>query len=486
VSSDLAAIAGVDTPTRLLIGGQWSAGQRGVLPVINPATEEPIAEVADAGVPDAMDAVSAAAAALPGWAARAPRERGECLRRAYELMIERAEPLARLMVAENGKALPDARGEITYAAEFFRWYAEEAVRNEGAFTVAPSGANKILVTHQPVGVSVLITPWNFPAAMATRKIGPALAAGCTVILKPAKETPLTALAVAGILAEAGVPDGVVNVLPTSQPGPITEAMLADPRVRKLSFTGSTEVGRMLLKTAADTVTNCSMELGGNAPFLVFEDADIDAAVAGAYLAKMRNGGEACTAANRFYVHESVAAEFSAKLARRLAAVRLGPGLEDGVELGPLVNADTRDKVASLVESATRDGGRVILGGEAPKRPGYFYAATVLDDVPRGAGILSQEIFGPVAPIVRFTGTDEAIALANGTEYGLVSYLYSGDLRRSLQVAEALEAGMVGINRGVVSDPAAPFGGVKQSGIGREGGHDGLLEFTETKYIAVEW
>ena len=486
MSSDLATIAGVDAPTRLLIGGQWSAGQRGVLPVIDPATEQAIAEVADAGVQDALDAVSAAAAALPGWAARAPRERGECLRRAYELMTERAESLARLMVAENGKALPDARGEIAYAAEFFRWYAEEAVRNQGAFTTAPSGANKILVTHQPVGVSVLITPWNFPAAMATRKIGPALAAGCSVVLKPAKETPLTALAVAAILAEAGVPDGVVNVLPTSKPGPMTEAMLADPRVRKLSFTGSTEVGRMLLKTAADHVINCSMELGGNAPFLVFEDADIDAAVAGAYLAKMRNGGEACTAANRFYVHESVAAEFSAKLAKRLAAVRLGPGLEDGVELGPLVNADTRDKVAGLVDQATRDGGQVVLGGAAPDRPGYFYEATVLDDVPRGAGILSQEIFGPVAPIVRFTGTDEAIALANGTEYGLVSYLYSGDLRRSLQVAEALEAGMVGINRGVVSDPAAPFGGVKQSGIGREGGHDGLLEFTETKYIAVEW
>jgi succinate-semialdehyde dehydrogenase/glutarate-semialdehyde dehydrogenase len=486
VSSDLATIAGVDAPTRLLIGGQWSPGRRGTLPVINPATEEPIAEVADAGVEDALDAVAAAAGALPGWAATAPRERGECLRRAFELMTERSESLARLMVAENGKALPDARGEITYAAEFFRWYAEEAVRNEGAYTTAPSGANKILVQHQPVGVSVLITPWNFPAAMATRKIGPALAAGCSVILKPAKETPLTALAVAAILAEAGVPDGVVNVLPTSKPGPLTEAMLADPRVRKLSFTGSTEVGRALLKTAADTVVNCSMELGGNAPFLVFEDADIDAAVAGAYLAKMRNGGEACTAANRFYVHEAVADEFSAKLAKRLAAVRLGPGLEDGTELGPLVNADTRDKVASLVEQATRDGGKVILGGEAPQRPGYFYEATVLDDVPRSAGILSQEIFGPVAPIVRFTGTDEAIELANGTEYGLVSYLYSADLRRSLQVAEALEAGMVGINRGVVSDPAAPFGGVKQSGIGREGGHDGLLEFTETKYIAVEW
>jgi succinate-semialdehyde dehydrogenase / glutarate-semialdehyde dehydrogenase len=486
LTADLASIAGIDAPTGLLIGGQWSAGRQGVLPVNNPATEEPIAEVADASVEDALDAVGAAADALPGWAATAPRARGECLRRAFELMMERAEPLARLMVLENGKALPDARGEITYAAEFFRWYAEEAVRNEGALSIAPSGANRILVQHQPVGVSVLITPWNFPAAMATRKIGPALAAGCTVVLKPAKETPLTALAIAGILAEAGVPDGVVNVLPTSKPGPMTEAMLADPRVRKLSFTGSTEVGRALLKTAADTVTNCSMELGGNAPFLVFEDADIDEAVKGAYLAKMRNGGEACTAANRFYVHESVASEFSAKLAARLAAVRLGPGLDDGVELGPLVNADTRDKVAGLVEAATQDGSRVVLGGHAPGRKGYFYEATVLDDVPVDAGILSQEIFGPVAPIVRFTSQAEAIALANGTEYGLVSYLYSADLRRALQVAEALEAGMIGINRGVVSDPAAPFGGVKQSGLGREGGHDGLLEFTETKYIAVDW
>jgi succinate-semialdehyde dehydrogenase / glutarate-semialdehyde dehydrogenase len=486
VTSDLATMAGIDAPTGLLIGGQWSTGRRGVLPVIDPATEDPIAEVADASVEDAMEAVGAAYDALPGWAATAPRQRGDCLRRAYELMIERAEPLARLMVLENGKALPDARGEITYAAEFFRWYAEEAVRNEGVLSIAPSGANRILVQHQPVGVSVLITPWNFPAAMATRKIGPALAAGCTVVLKPAKETPLSALAVAGILAEAGVPAGVVNVLPTSKPGPMTEAMLADPRVRKLSFTGSTEVGRMLLKTAAETVTNCSMELGGNAPFLVFEDADIDAAVSGAYLAKMRNGGEACTAANRFYVHESVATEFSAKLAARLAAVRVGAGLADGTELGPLVNADTRSKVADLVDSATKDGGRVVLGGHAPDRPGYFYEPTVLDDVPLDAGILNHEIFGPVAPIVRFSDQDQAIALANSTEYGLVSYLYCGDLRRSLQVAEALEAGMIGINRGVVSDPAAPFGGVKQSGLGREGGHDGLLEFTETKYIAVDW
>jgi succinate-semialdehyde dehydrogenase / glutarate-semialdehyde dehydrogenase len=486
VSSDLATRTGLEAPTGLLIGGEWSPGRGGVLPVIDPATEQPIGEVADATADDALDAVSAAADALPGWAATPPRQRGECLRRAFELMTERADALARLMVCENGKALPDAKGEISYAAEFFRWYAEEAVRNTGFLSVAPAGGNRIMVSHQPVGVSVLITPWNFPAAMATRKIGPALAAGCTVVLKPAKETPLTALAVAGLLAEAGVPAGVVNVLPTTHPGPLTEAMLADPRVRKLSFTGSTEVGRMLLRTAAATVTNCSMELGGNAPFLVFEDADIDAAVDGAFLAKMRNGGEACTAANRFYVHEAVADEFSAALARRLAALRVGPGLDEGVELGPLVNADTRDKVAKLVDSATADGGQLVLGGQAPSRPGYFYDPTVLDHVPATAGILDHEIFGPVAPIVRFTDQDEAIAMANQTEYGLVSYLYSSDLRRALRVAQALEAGMVGINRGVVSDPAAPFGGVKQSGLGREGGHDGLLEFTETKYIAVDW
>ncbi len=486
MTSDLAALTGMNAPTGLLIGGHWTAGRAGVLPVTDPATEDVVAEVASASTEDALDAVTAAYEALGPWAARPPRERGECLRRAYELMTRDAEPLARLMVVENGKALRDARGEIAYAAEFFRWYAEEAVRNEGSFSVAPSGANKILVQRQPVGVSVLITPWNFPAAMATRKIGPALAAGCTVVLKPAKETPLTALAVAALLHEAGVPDGVVNVLPAQSPGPMTAAMLADPRVRKLSFTGSTEVGRMLLRTAADTVTNCSMELGGNAPFLIFEDADIDAAVEGAVLAKMRNGGEACTAANRFYVHEAVASEFSAKFAAVLAALRVGPGLEDGVELGPLVNSATRTKVAELVESAAKDGGQVVTGGRAPDRPGYFYEPTVLDEVPPDAGILSQEIFGPVAPIVRFSDPDEAISLANSTEYGLVSYLYSRDLRRALRVAEALETGMVGINRGVVSDPAAPFGGVKQSGLGREGGHDGLLEFTETKYIAVDW
>jgi succinate-semialdehyde dehydrogenase / glutarate-semialdehyde dehydrogenase len=486
VTADLATLTGIDAPTGLLIGGRWGTGRGGTLPVTDPATEDVIAEVASATPEDALDAVAAAHDALPGWAARPPRERGECLRRAFELMIDRTEALARLMVVENGKALKDARGEITYAAEFFRWYSEEAVRNEGALSLAPSGANRIMVLRQPVGVSVLVTPWNFPAAMATRKIGPALAAGCTVVLKPAKETPLSALAIAAILQEAGVPEGVVNVLPAMKPGPLVAAMLADPRVRKLSFTGSTEVGRALLRTAADTVTNCSMELGGNAPFLVFEDADIEAAVEGAFLAKMRNGGEACTAANRFYVHDAVAGEFTARLADRLSRLSVGPGLDDGTDLGPLVNSDTRSKVASLVESATRDGGRLVTGGQVPDRRGYFYPPTVLDDVPRGAGILGEEIFGPVAPVVRFTDQADAIAQANGTEYGLVSYLYTRDLRRALQVAEALEAGMIGINRGVVSDPAAPFGGVKQSGLGREGGHDGLLEFTETKYIAVDW
>ena len=486
MAADLASITGMNTPTGLLIGGQWTPGRAGLLPVLDPATEEPIAEVASATPEDAIDAVTAAHDALAGWAATPPRVRGEYLRRAYELMIARTESLAKLMVMENGKALRDARAEITYAAEFFRWFAEEAVRIDGMVTRAPSGTNRILVQHQPVGVSVLVTPWNFPAAMATRKIGPALAAGCTVVLKPAKETPLSALAAAAILAEAGVPDGVVNVLPTTSPGTVVGAMLADPRVRKLSFTGSTEVGRMLLHTAADTVTNCSMELGGNAPFLIFGDADIDAAVDGAMIAKMRNGGEACTAANRFYVHESVADEFSRKFAARLSALNVGPGLDDGTDLGPLVNADTRTKVATLVEEATKDGSRLVTGGKAPDRRGYFYAPTVLDDVPPTAGILNEEIFGPVAPIVRFTDTDQAIAMANSTEYGLASYLYTADLRRALQVAEALEAGMIGINRGVVSDPAAPFGGVKQSGLGREGGHQGLLEFTETKYIAVDW
>ena len=486
MTSDLLARTGIDAPTKLLIGGEWGAGSAAAIPVIDPATEEAIAEVAGASPQDALDAVAAAHAALPAWAATAPRERGECLRRAFQLMTDRAEALARLMVAENGKALRDARGEISYAAEFFRWYAEEAVRIEGSLMTAPSGANRIMVSRQPVGVSVLVTPWNFPAAMAARKIGPALAAGCTVVLKPAKETPLSALAIAALLHEAGVPDGVVNVVTTATPGPVVSAMLGDPRVRKLSFTGSTEVGRVLLRTAAETVINCSMELGGNAPFIVFDDADVEAAVDGAFIAKMRNGGEACTAANRFFVHEAVADEFTAALSARLGALAVGPGLDESTDLGPLVNEDTRSKVGKLVAGAASDGAQVLTGGRAPDRPGYFYLPTVLDQVPRDSGILSEEIFGPVAPIVRFSDADEAVTLANSTEYGLVAYLYSRDLRRALRVAEALESGMVGINRGVVSDPAAPFGGVKQSGLGREGAHDGLLEFTETKYVAVDW
>jgi succinate-semialdehyde dehydrogenase/glutarate-semialdehyde dehydrogenase len=485
-TTDLAAVTGLDVPTGLLIGGEWTPGSDGTLAVTDPATEDPIAQVASATPEDALAAVAAAHEALPRWAATSPRERGECLRRAHALMMERSEAIARLMVLENGKALPDARGEVIYAAEFFRWFAEEAVRIDGGVMTAPSGTNRIMVLRQPVGVSVLVTPWNFPAAMATRKIGPALAAGCTVVLKPARETPLCALAIAELLREAGVPDGVVNVVCTTSSGKVVAAMLADPRVRKLSFTGSTEVGRVLLSTAAETVTNCSMELGGNAPFLIFDDADLDAALDGAFLAKMRNGGEACTAANRFYVHDRVADEFTARFAERLGKLAVGPGLDDGTDLGPLVNEDTRSKVARLVEEAAGAGGKVVTGGRAPDRRGYFYLPTVLGDVVPNAGILGTEIFGPVAPVVRFSDEDEAIGYANDTEYGLVSYLYTADLRRALRVSEALETGMVGINRGIVSDPAAPFGGVKQSGIGREGGHDGLLEFTETKYIAVDW
>jgi len=485
VTADLASLTGIEVPTGLFIGGEWRPGSAGTLGVTDPATEDTLVEIANGTPEDALAAVAAAHEALPRWAATPPRERAECLRRAWALMIERAESIARLMVLENGKALRDARGEVVYAAEFFRWFAEEAVRIDGSVVTAPSGANRILVLRQPVGVSVLVTPWNFPAAMATRKIGPALAAGCTVVLKPAKETPLTAFAVADILREAGVPDGVVNVVVGQSAGPMVSAMLADARVRKLSFTGSTEVGRVLLKTAAETVTNCSMELGGNAPFLIFEDADIDAAVEGAFLAKMRNGGEACTAANRFYVHEAVADEFTAKFAARLEKLSVGPGLEEGTDLGPLVNEDTRSKVATLVAEAAGTGGRVVTGGRAPDRRGYYYLPTVMG-VPPTSAILGTEIFGPVAPVVRFTDEADAIRWANDTEYGLVSYLYTADLRRALRVSEALETGMVGVNRGIVSDPAAPFGGVKQSGLGREGGHEGLLEFTETKYVALEW
>jgi succinate-semialdehyde dehydrogenase/glutarate-semialdehyde dehydrogenase len=471
--------------TDLFIGGKWIPAESR-FDVLDPATGDVIASVADGSVSDSLAAVDAASAAGPAWAAAAPRQRSEILRRAFELMTERADDLAKLISLENGKALVDAKGEVTYAAEFFRWYAEEAVRADGTVATAPSGANRILVVRQPVGVCVLVTPWNFPAAMATRKIGPALAAGCTVILKPASDTPLTALAMAGILAEAGVPEGVVNVLPSRSSGKVVSAMLHDPRVRKVSFTGSTEVGRILLAQAADNVVNTSMELGGNAPFVVFGDADLDAAIEGAMIAKMRNAGEACTAANRFYVEESIADAFSARLAEQMAALRVGPGTSPDTQVGPLVNEDTVAKVDSLVNDAISAGATATTGGTRPAGPGFYYPPTVLTGVDPASAILREEIFGPVAPIVTFTTEADAIRLANDTEFGLVAYVYTTDLARGLRVCEAIEAGMVGLNRGLVSDPAAPFGGVKQSGLGREGGHEGMLDYLESKYIAVSW
>jgi succinate-semialdehyde dehydrogenase/glutarate-semialdehyde dehydrogenase len=487
----LDSLSNADLLTDLWIGGKAvPASDGGRFDVLDPATGRVLTAVADGSVDDAIAAVDAAESAAAGWAATSPRERAEILRRAWELMIEQADDLARLVTLENGKALADARGEVAYAAEFFRWYSEEAVRAVGEVMTAPSGTNKILVLQQPVGICVLVTPWNFPAAMATRKIGPAVAAGCTVVLKPASDTPLTALAMARILDEAGVPAGVVNVLPARRSGAVVSAMLHDPRVRKLSFTGSTEVGRVLLKEAADQVINCSMELGGNAPFLVFDDADLDAAVDGAMVAKMRNGGEACTAANRFYVQRGVAEEFGRRLAERMQSLRMGPGLDDGVQLGPLVNPDAVDKVDELVRGAVDTGAEAVVGGRRPQddrySDGFYYEPTVLLGVRPGSPILDEEIFGPVAPIVTFDDEDEAIRLANATEYGLVSYLYTGDLARGLRVSEALDSGMVGLNRGLVSDPAAPFGGTKQSGIGREGGHDGMLDYLESKYVAVSW
>ncbi|MEV6903270.1 NAD-dependent succinate-semialdehyde dehydrogenase [Amycolatopsis sp. NPDC051372] len=474
-------------PEELFIGGEWRPSSDGSrITVIDPATAEPITTVANGSVEDGLAAVAAAAAALPAWGATAPRARADVLHRAFTLMHDRAEELAELIVRENGKALPDARGEVNYAAEFFRWYAEETVRVAGTVQTAPGGANRILVLRQPIGVSVLVTPWNFPAAMATRKIAPALGAGCTVILKPASETPLTALAIAAILEEAGAPAGTVNVVPSTRSGKVVGAMVHDARVRKLSFTGSTEVGRALLHEAADTVVSTSMELGGNAPFLVFDDADLDAAVDGAMVAKMRNGGQACTAANRFFVQRGVAAEFGRRLAERMGALRVGAGTDTGVELGPLVNEAAVDKVTELVDGTVGAGARVLVGGKRPEGTGFYYPATVLADVPAGAPVLAEEIFGPVAPIVTFDSEDEVVRLANDTEHGLVSYVYTGDLARGLRLSEALESGMVGLNRGLVSEPAAPFGGVKQSGLGREGGHEGLLEYTESKYVAVSW
>ena len=422
----------------------------------------------------------------PGWAAKKPRERGEILRKAFELIMRDAERLAKLITIENGKALSDSRGEVAYAAEFFRWNAEEAVRNLGQLYNAPSSGARILVQHKPAGVAVLVTPWNFPAAMATRKIGPALAAGCTVVLKPASDTPLTMLALMPILEEAGVPAGCVNVIPSRSSGKVVSAMLHDPRVRVVSFTGSTEVGRKLLHEAADNVVKPAMELGGNAPFIVFDDADIDAAIEGAMIAKMRNMGEACTAANRFYVHEKVHDEFAKKLTAKMGALKMGNGLDDGVALGPLVNKEGLDKVVELVDDAVGKGAKVLTGGKAPGGKGFFYPATVLANVPDNAKMLNEEIFGPVASLQTFKSDDEVIRRANDTEYGLVAYLYTKDLSRGLRVSEQLDFGMIGLNRGLVSDPAAPFGGMKQSGIGREGAHEGLMEFLETQYVSVTW
>jgi succinate-semialdehyde dehydrogenase/glutarate-semialdehyde dehydrogenase len=476
-----------NVPTDLWIGGQWrKSSDGGRFDVIDPATENKVASVASATVEDAKAAVDAASAAFAGWAARKPRERAEILRKAFDLIMRDAERLAKLITIENGKALPDSRGEVAYAAEFFRWYAEEAVRNIGSNTTGPSTGARILVQHKPAGIAVLVTPWNFPAAMATRKIGPALAAGCPVVLKPASDTPLTMLALMPILEEAGVPAGVVNVIPSRSSGKVVSAMLHDPRVRVVSFTGSTEVGRKLLHEAADNVVKPAMELGGNAPFIVFEDADIDAAIDGAMIAKMRNMGEACTAANRFYVHEKVHDEFAQKLTAKMAGLKMGNGLDDGVALGPLVNKDGRDKVIELVDDAVKKGARVLTGGKAPSGPGFFYPATVLANVANDSKMLNEEIFGPVASIQTFTSEGEVITRANDTEYGLVAYLYTKDLSRGLRVSEQLDFGMIGLNRGLVSDPAAPFGGVKQSGLGREGAHEGLMEFLETQYIAVTW
>jgi len=471
----------------LFINGAWRPAANGArMQVLDPSTEAVITTVANATLEDALAAIDAAETAAKAWAATAPRARSDMLMRAFHIMIERADWLAELISRENGKALCDARGEVTYAAEFLRWYAEQGVRLHGEISTAPSGNNRIIVQYQPIGIALLVTPWNFPAAMATRKIGPALAAGCTCILKPASETPLTAYAIADILTQAGVPAGVLNVITTNTSGAIISAMLHDARIRKLSFTGSTEVGRILLREAADQVISCSMELGGNAPFLVFDDADLDAAVDGAMIAKMRNGGQACTAANRFYVQRGILQAFCAKLAERMQALNVGVGYDPATQLGPLVNAESLAKVTSLVNSATAQGARIVTGGKAAAGKGFFFEPTVLADVPADAAMLRAEIFGPVAPIVAFDTENEGIALANQTEYGLVAYLYTQDLARGLRVSERLESGMIALNRGLVSDAAAPFGGVKQSGLGREGSHHGLLEYTEAKYIATNW
>jgi succinate-semialdehyde dehydrogenase/glutarate-semialdehyde dehydrogenase len=482
-NDERAVLEGV--PTELYIDGHWRpATGAGTLPVEDPSTGETLVEVADAQPADALDALAAAAAHQAEWAGWAPRERGEILRRAYEALTARAEELALLMTLEMGKALGESRAEIAYAADFLRWFSEEAVRIHGRYMVNTTGSGRILTMRQPVGPCVFVTPWNFPMAMGARKLAPAIAAGCTIVVKPAQQTPLSMLALTQILEEAGLPRGVLNTITTHRSGAVIEPLLRDPRTRKLSFTGSTEVGRTLIEQSAEQILRVSMELGGNAPFLVFEDADLDAAVEGALTAKMRNVGEACTAANRFHVHESVAEEFSRRLAERMGALRVGRGTETDTDVGPLIDDRQRAIVTELVADAAERGARVLTGGHALDGPGYFYAPTVLAGVPADARVLAEEIFGPVAPVATFVTEEEAVSAANRTSYGLVAYLYTRDLARALRVAERLETGMVGLNQGIVSNPAAPFGGVKQSGFGREGGFEGIDEYLETKYVAV--
>jgi succinate-semialdehyde dehydrogenase / glutarate-semialdehyde dehydrogenase len=481
--SEQAVLEGV--PKDLYIGGQWRAARSGgTLSVEDPSTGEILVDVADALLDDALAALTAAADKQAEWAASAPRDRGEILRRAYEAIVAQTDELALLMTLEMGKALAESKAEIGYAAEFFRWFSEEAVRIHGRYMVNTTGVGRILTMRQPVGPCVFVTPWNFPMAMGTRKLAPALAAGCTIVVKPAQQTPLSMLALAKILERAGLPPGVLNVITAKHSGAVIEPLLKDARTRKLSFTGSTEVGRKLIEQSADQVLRVSMELGGNAPFLVFEDADLGAAIDGAMLAKMRNVGEACTAANRFHVHESVAEEFARGLTERMGALRVGRGTEPATDVGPLIDEAQREKVEELVTDAVDRGASALIGGKRVAGPGYFFAPTVLAGVPEDARLLREEIFGPVAPIATFSSEEQALAAANLTEYGLVAYVYTRDLQRAFRVCEDLETGMVGLNQGVVSNPAAPFGGVKQSGFGREGGFEGIGEYLETKYIAM--
>jgi succinate-semialdehyde dehydrogenase/glutarate-semialdehyde dehydrogenase len=471
-------------PKQLYIAGEWRDGAKGTLTVEDPSTGEPLCDVADASVDDARAALDAAVDAGPEFAAMPPRDRGEILRRAFETIVRRTDELALIMTLEMGKPITESKAEITYAAEFFRWYSEEAVRIEGRYATAANGQGRVLTMKQPVGPCLMITPWNFPLAMGTRKVGPAIAAGCTIVVKPAQQTPLSMLMLAKILEEAGLPGGVLNLITASSSSETTGPLISDQRLRKLSFTGSTEVGRKLMAQASETLLRLSMELGGNAPFIVFEDADIDAAVQGAMLAKMRNIGEACTSANRFHVADAVAEQFADKLAAKMGAMKLGRGVDEGVEVGPLIDNDQRSKVSELVQDAIGRGAHAVMGGSAVDGAGYFYNPTVLTDVPDDAKLLHEEIFGPVAPVKGFMDEDEAIAAANDTEYGLVAYVFTRDLKRALRVCERLETGMVGLNQGIVSNASAPFGGIKQSGFGREGGPEGIQEYLETKYVAV--